>query len=78
MRLCKVRTGQGSSSTKLHIRIILHFGSWLRNMAAADADDRHSTLLRQHTGGSVALCLGAPAVPGKLQSLKMTIQAPLG
>jgi len=35
------------------IRIILDCGSWLGNMAAADAGDGLSRLPRQDTGGSV-------------------------
>jgi len=35
------------------------------NMAAADADESPSRLPKQDTGGSDALCLGAPAVQRK-------------
>jgi len=34
-------------------------------MAAADADESHSSLPKQNTGGSDALCLGAP--PGQIK-----------
>ena len=33
--------------------------------AAADAGERHSSLPRQNTGGSGALCLGATPVPSR-------------
>ena len=38
---------------------------WLRNMAAAEADERPSRLPEQNTGGSDALCLGVPPVQGE-------------
>ena len=53
-------------------------GSWLRNLAAADADEGHSRPPRQDTGGSDALCLGAPPVPEGPDYLEMTIQADPG
>jgi hypothetical protein len=53
---------------------------WLRNMAAADADEGPSRLPEQNTGGSDALCLDVPPVQGKQRDLCIwaTIQAHSG
>ena len=53
-------------------------GSWLGNEVAAEADEGHSRLPRQDSGGSDALCLGAPPVPEWPHYLRMTIQADPG
>lgn len=44
----------------------LDSSSWLRNLAAADADGSYSMLPRLDNGGSDAPCLGAPPVRKKI------------
>ena len=53
---------RGSSSTKLHIFASIGVTFVILKTVAADADESHSRLLRQNTGGSDALYLGAPPV----------------
>jgi len=56
-----------SSSKKVHIRVTLIPAHGSFKMAAADADEGHSWLPKQDTGGSDALCLGAP--PGLREAI---------
>ena len=71
------KTGGGRRQSCM-IRSILDVGSSLGNMATADAGDGLSRTPQQDTGGSDALCLGAPPVPRGTHLLnikKMSIQA---
>jgi len=56
-----------SFSKKVHIRVTLIPAHGSFKMAAADADEGHSWLPKQDTGGSDALCLGAP--PGLREAI---------
>ena len=56
--------GQGEFLDKAAYSHLSDLGLWFFKMAAADAGEVHSRLPRQDTGGSDALCLGAPPVPG--------------
>jgi hypothetical protein len=75
MRLCVALTGQRKFPDKAAYSHHIELRFVTPQHGFAEADERHSSLLRQNTGGSVALCLGAPAVPGYLQYLQMTIKA---
>jgi len=57
--------GQGELLDKGAYSRQLDSGSWSFKMAAADADEGHSRLPKQDTGGQDALCLGVPPVSGK-------------
>ena len=55
---------QGEFLDKAAYSHLLDFGSWFFKMTAADADEVHTRMPKQDTGGSDALCLRAPPVSG--------------
>ncbi len=64
MRQCKSWMGQREFLDKAAYSHLLDFGLWPFTTATADADEGHSSPRKQNTGGSDALCLRTPAVPG--------------